>query len=544
MTTIVGSICHGVVCPANEGACPVLDLNQAVEESQATLLTAGGERLTILKNVVPATRDGREVLIETFVTTGNIKKTKTQAPSAIKEPGEAKKAAEATILQDQLTKLPNRRVFYDRLRLALQRTKRNKNYLCGLLYLDLDDFKTINDSLGHDAGDELLAEIANRLEACLRRTDVISRFSKGDDLVVRLGGDEFAILLDEIRDPIDALRVADRLAEKLQQPFSLRGMNLPVTACIGVTTSASGYASAEEMMRDADTAMYRAKASGRGRRVLFDEAMHHRAVERLQLETELRQAVEKKEFIVHYQPIVAVRGWHVVGFEALVRWQSPRRGLVGPNTFIPVAEQIGLIVPIGAWVLNQACMQLRRWQKRFSHEPPLIVTVNVSAKQVSEPDFVSIVKQALRETGVEASNLCLELTESVAMEDDTHTNRILQELQHLGVRLSIDDFGTGFSSLARLYRLSVDTLKVDRHFVERMVGDERNQKIVGTIINLAHNLQMKVVAEGAERAEQLTLLEEMACDCVQGHIFSKPLAPEEIEPWIERQLPAITPSTV
>lgn len=346
-TEIIGSLCHKVICPADENACPILDLGRTVNQSESVLLTAGGGRLPILKTVVPAIRDGRQVLVETFVNINSIKEAEAQASRATKELAEAKKAAETAVLQDPLTKLPNRRLFYNRLKLSLQRGERHKNYLCGLLYLDLDDFKIINDSLGHDVGDELLVEIANRLETCLRRTDVISRFPGGEDLVVRLGGDEFAILLDDIKDPADALRVADRIAEKFQQPFHVRGMDLPVTACIGISTSASHYASAEDMLRDADTAMYRAKADGRGRRVVFDEDMHRQALERLHLESELRQAVERKEFVVYYQPIVSLHDRHIVGFEALLRWQSPQRGLVQPSVFISVAEQTGLIIPIG-----------------------------------------------------------------------------------------------------------------------------------------------------------------------------------------------------
>jgi EAL domain-containing protein (putative c-di-GMP-specific phosphodiesterase class I) len=293
------------------------------------------------------------------------------------------------------------------------------------------------------------------------------------------------------------------------------------------------------MLRDADTAMYRAKAEGRGRRIVFDEAMHRRAVERLQLESALRQAVEKKEFVLHYQPIISLRDKHIVGFEALLRWHS-QSGLVEPNVFIPVAEQTGLIIPIGDWVLREACMQLRRWQERFSYAPPFIVSVNVSARQFSQLDFVNTVSRILQETGIEASNLRLELTESAAMEDPKRTHHMLQELQQQGVRLSIDDFGTVFSSLDQLHRLAVDTLKIDRYFIARMVGDERNQQIVNTIINLAHNLRMKVVAEGAETAEQLTLLDGMACDCVQGYIFSKPLEPKKLEAWMQGSLSTVS----
>ncbi len=486
-----------------------------------------------------AIRDGRKVLVESFVSISGIKEAEAQAAKVSKELEEAKKAAETAALHDPLTQLPNRRLFYDQLNLCLQRAKRQPGYICGLLYLDLDDFKIINDSLGHQAGDKLLVEVANRLGNTVRRTDALSRFSGRDELLVRLGGDEFAILLDDIKDSIDALRVADRIARKLQQPFHVRGTDLSVTASIGITTSASRYSTAEDMLRDADIAMYRAKAGGRGRRVVFDESMHRRAVERLQLESELRQAVERKEFIVYYQPIVSLRSRRTVGFEALLRWQSPLRGLVEPNAFIPVAEQTGLIIPIGAWVLREACMQLRRLQERFSHEPPLTMSVNLSAKQFLQRDLVTTVQQTLQETGIESCSLSLELTESVAMDQSERTHNTLQKLKHLGVRLSIDDFGSGYSSLDQLHRLSVDTLKIDRYFVARMTADARNQKIVNTIIDLGHNLQMNVIVEGAETAEHLTLLDRMACDCVQGYVFSRPLDPKDLEAWMKAQCPNV-----
>ncbi|MGA2960193.1 MAG: EAL domain-containing protein [Candidatus Korobacteraceae bacterium] len=533
VTQIIGSICNSVVCPASENECPILDLGETVNQSERILLTAGGVRLPILKSVVPAIRNGRKVLVESFVSISNIKEAEAQAARAIKELEEAKNAAEKAALQDPLTKLPNRRLLYDRLNLCLQIAERNPGYLCGLLYLDLDDFKIVNDSLGHQAGDKLLVEVANRLENTLRRTDVLSRFAGGVELVGRLGGDEFAILLDNIKDASDALRVADRIAEKFQEPFHVRGRDLSVTASIGITTSASRYPSAEDMLRDADIAMYRAKAGGRGRRVVFDEAMHRRAVERLHLESELRQAVERKEFIVFYQPIVSLSSKQIVGFEALLRWQSPLRGLVEPDVFIPVAEQTGLIVPLGDWVLREACMQLRRWQEHFIEELPLTMSVNLSARQFLQWDLVATVKRTLQETGIEGSSLYLELTESVAMGESKRTIRTLEKLKHLGVRLSIDDFGSGYSSLDQLHRLSADTLKVDRHFVARMTANDRNHKIVNTIITLGHNLQMNVIVEGAETTEQLALLDGMACDCVQGYVFSRPLDPKDLEVWME-----------
>jgi diguanylate cyclase (GGDEF)-like protein len=447
----------------------------------------------------------------------------------------AKAEAEATALQDPLTGLPNRRLFYSRLALSLQRTERHPEFLCALLYLDLDHFKIINDSLGHQAGDELLVEVANRLQSSLRRTDDVSHLLGGEDLVSRLGGDEFGVLLDDIKDVTDALRVADRISERFTSPFELRGNSLSVTTSIGIATSASGYSTAESMLRDADTAMYRAKATGRGKRVVFDEAMHAHAVERLQLESGLRQAIKRQEFVLLYQPIVSLRDQQIVSFEALLRWRSPQRGLVGPATFLSVAEETGLIVPIGAWVLRESCAQLRRWQERFGREPLLTVSVNLSAKQFLQPDLVSTVAGILDETGLEGSSLCLELTESVAMEQPERTCLTLEEMRRLGVRLSVDDFGTGYSSLDQLHRFCVDTLKVDRSFVARMEEDERNQNIVKTIINLAHNMRLNVIAEGAESAAQVELLNRMECDCAQGYFFARAADPQQFDSLLEQR---------
>jgi diguanylate cyclase (GGDEF)-like protein/PAS domain S-box-containing protein len=538
---LIGSRCNTIICQTGEFLCPILDLGQKVDHSERILLGVDGQQVPVLKSVVPIMRDGCQVLLESFVDISSIKNAEEKVRKANCELAEAhkrliaaKEEAETAAVQDPLTKLPNRRLFNSRLNLCLQRSQRHREFLCAVLYLDLDRFKVINDSLGHQVGDELLVEAANRLQSTLRRTDVISRFPGGEDLVARLGGDEFAILLDDIKDTSDALRVAERISENFSVPFHLRGRDLSITASVGITTSASQYPTAESMLRDADTAMYRAKATGRGKYVVFDTAMHTRAVERLHLESALRQAVDKKQFILQYQPILSLMNEHVIGFEALVRWQSPARGLVPPAMFISVAEETGLIVPIGAWVLHEACTQLRRWHDRFGCEPLLTMNVNLSARQFSQPDLVDTVAEVLNSTGLQGRSLLLELTESAAMEDPQRTSSVIAELRHLGVRLCIDDFGTGYSSLDHLDRFSVDTLKIDRHFVARM-QDERNQNIVKTIISLAHNLRMNVVAEGVETAEHVGLLSSMNCDCVQGFFFSEPVDAAKLELLLEKQ---------
>jgi diguanylate cyclase (GGDEF)-like protein len=447
--------------------------------------------------------------------------------STVKELEDAKELAERSALQDPLTKLPNRMMLQNRLTVALQQAERNDNYLCALLYLDVDRFKVINDSLGHLAGDELLIEVASRLESGLREGG--RRRPGSRDVVARLGGDEFAVFLDGIRDTSDALRVAKRISSLLAAPFRLRGTDVTSSASIGVTTSESRYTSSDNMLRDADTAMYRAKAAGRGGCMLFDESMHRHAVERLRKESELRQALEKKEFFLCYQPIVSLASGQIEGFEALLRWQSPTHGLVHPKDFLPLSEETGLIVPIGAWVLREACHQMRRWHERFGREFGLGISVNLSGRQFLQPDLVGTVECALREAGIDGRSLRLELTESMTMEDPKRTSFILAQLQQLGVRLSIGNFGTGSSSLNYLHHFSVDTLKIDLYFVGNMALEERNLNIVRTIVSLAHNLHMKVVAEGVETTEQVNLLMGMNCDSVQGYYFSHPVLAEEIE---------------
>ena len=547
---VVGHRCHSVVCPAAEHSCPILDLGQKVDHSERVVLTAEGQRLPVLKSVAPVVMNGRHVLVESFVDITNIKNAENQILRTNDELAQtqkrliaAKEQAEAAALQDPLTRLPNRRLFHCRLALSLNRAQRHPGYLCAVLYLDLDHFKIVNDSLGHDAGDELLAAIGERLQSALRRTGAVSRMPEGEDLVARLGGDEFAILLDDIRDTADALRVAERIRDILSPAFELRGKSHCVTASIGIATSASRYPTAESMLRDADTAMYRAKAGGRGGHVVFDEAMHATAVERLQLESELRLALDRNEFFLEYQPIVSMLDNRIAGFEALLRWQSPRRGLVPPLSFISVAEETGLIVPIGEWVLHQSCALLRRLQTRFPSNPPLTASVNLSARQFAQPDLVDTIARILQQTGIESGSLHLELTESTAMQAPRRTTAMIEELRRFSVRLSIDDFGTGYSSLDYLDQFSVDTLKIDRHFIARMHTDERCRNIVRTIISLAHNLRIQVVAEGTELPEQVELLRSMHCDSIQGYLFSRPVAPESFHSLLEDQCRPVGQST-
>ena len=414
---------------------------------------------------------------------------------------------------DALTGLPNRALFMDHLKLAIARSRRNSSSLFAVLYLDLDRFKIINDSLGHTIGDQLLVGIADRLKKNLRPGDTVAR----------LGGDEFTILIEDITDETESVQVAERIQNELSIPFTLSGREVFTTVSLGIAPSTTGYERAEDILRDADTAMYRAKSLGKARYEIFDKAMHARAINLLQMETDMRRALEREEFILHYQPIVALDNFRLRGFEALVRWQHPERGFISPMDFIPVAEETGMIIQLGEWVLREACAQMQRWQKIFPVESPLFITVNLSSKQFSQNTLISKVAMILQETGVKPQTVKLEITESVVMENIDTATDMLRQLRGLGVKLAIDDFGTGYSSLSYLHRFPIDTLKIDRSFVTRMSENNENTEIVRTIVVLAQNLGMDVVAEGVETNEQLVLLQKLGCENGQGYFFSKPV---------------------
>ncbi|HEV2092089.1 MAG TPA: EAL domain-containing protein, partial [Rubrobacter sp.] len=417
-------------------------------------------------------------------------------------------------LHDSLTGLPNRRLFVDRLRQALRRTRRKQNRVA-ILFTDLDGFKVVNDSLGHDTGDRLLVEVAKRLGSCLRPEDTLARF----------GGDEFTILIEDVEAPDGAVRVAERITDELREPFTLNGRELYVAASIGVALGSDGTKDAEKLLREADTAMYRAKNQGSGYEV-FDPAMHDRAVNRLELENDLRRAIEENEFVVHYQPILNLQSGDLSGLEALVRWEHPERGLLNPDEFVPVAEESGLVVPMGELVLEEACRQAVAWQREFPRNPPLAVSVNLSGRQLRRPDLHEIIGRALKESGLPASSLGLNITETVYIGALDANTAALDRLKALGIRVSLDDFGSGYSSLSYLKRLPADILKIDKSFTKGLGVEVEDTAIVQTVVDLAHILGMEVVAEGVEIGEQETLLKEMGCDMAQGFFFSKPLPPE------------------
>jgi diguanylate cyclase (GGDEF)-like protein/PAS domain S-box-containing protein len=441
---------------------------------------------------------------------------------------------------DGLTNLANRALLLDRLGRALATSKRHPDFKFAVLFIDVDGFKVFNDSLGHTAGDALLILIARRLSACLRRVDTISRQRQsgdnepvvGDNTLARPGGDEFAVLAEDLRDPSDAIRVAERIQQKLAMPFDVDGHEIVVTASIGIAFTSNPSAEAQDVLRDAEIAMYRAKHTGKARCEVFDNAMHAGALKRLQLETDMRRGVDLGEFLVYYQPIVSLQDGQIVGFEALTRWHSPK-GLVMPNEFIPVANETGIILSINRQLLIEACRQLRSWQQLFPSDPPLSLSVNISPKQFAQADLASQIGQLLQESGVDPHCVDLEITETIAMADAERSAGVLAQLKALGVGLDIDDFGTGYSSLSRLQRFPVDTLKIDRAFVSHMDSDQETHEIVRIIVMLAHNLGLKVVAEGVETQAQLELLRQVGCERAQGYLFSRPVDDQTILKLLE-----------
>ena len=419
---------------------------------------------------------------------------------------------------DPVTNLANRALFLDRLGVSFARIQRRKSTSFALLCIDIDRFKNVNDSLGHRKGDQMLVSVARRLLKCVRFGDTVAR----------LGGDEFAMLLEDINGPADVEATVRRIQREIGEPFGLEGDEVFATVSIGVVIARSGCDKPENLLRDADTAMYRAKAEGKARHVIFDVAMRDQAVNLLQLETDLRRAVDRNEFLIHYQPIVSLKAGEIVGFEALVRWQHPSRGLIAPSQFIPLAEDTGLIMPIGEWVLRESCRQMADWQRRFSQNPPLSISVNLSNRQLT-PGFTGTVEGILKETGLDPSTLKLEITESTVIENSERAAGLLNELRRLKVRILIDDFGTGYSTMNYLNKLSVDGLKIDRSFIKVINPSGEGLAIVRTILTLARNLGLDVIAEGVETSDQLELLRWLNGEYAQGFYFHKPLEPSRVE---------------
>jgi diguanylate cyclase (GGDEF)-like protein/PAS domain S-box-containing protein len=425
-------------------------------------------------------------------------------------------------MADPLTGLPNRLLMTDRLSHMIERSRRSEDFLFALLFIDIDRFKLINDSLGHMAGDELLVGIGRRIEACLRATDTVARYTERH-VVAHLAGDEFTVLLEDIKHVGNAIRVVERIQSELSLPFSVNGQEIFVSVSIGIAVSGLGYDKSEDIMRDAGTALNRAKAQGNANYQIFDPVMHEEALTRMKIENLLRKGLEQEQFRNFYQPIVSLQTRRVVGFEALIRLQQDDHTLMTPGDFLAVAEETGIILTLGLWILREACHQLRNWQMIFPNCCPKTVSINLSAKFFLRLDLIERIEEILSESGLEPQNLRLEITESQIINSVESAVQVLLQLKAKGIHLSIDDFGTGYSSLSYLHRLPVDTLKIDRSFVSQLGLSGDSSEIVRTIVLLAHNLGLEVVAEGVETAEQLTRLKEIGCDYGQGYFFSRPL---------------------
>ncbi len=435
---------------------------------------------------------------------------------------------------DELTGLANRALFVNRLEQAVIRLERNSSNQCAVLFLDLDRFKVINDSLGHSIGDQLLTALSGRLEGCIRRCDTLAR----------LGGDEFSILLEEIDSLEDAIAVCDRVHNSLKTPFKLGNYEVFATISIGVVCSSVGYEKSSDLLRNADTALYRAKAQGGACHTVFDQTMHQRAVALWQMATQAQFAVQREELKLRYQPVMDISRNKVIAVEALIRWHHPQHGSISPGEFIPVMEETGVITLIGQWVLKEACQQVCQWQKQLPADSPIFLNVNLSARQLTQHDLAEQVKAVLEETGFPAENLRLEITETAIMHNSEEALVVLQELKALQVGLCIDDFGIGYSSLSRLQQLPIDILKIDRAFVHNIGEKGENTEIIRTIIDLAESLNMGVVAEGVETKLQLNGLRQLGCKNIQGFYFAKPMTPEMTLRFIQETNESAPPSSI
>jgi diguanylate cyclase (GGDEF)-like protein len=422
------------------------------------------------------------------------------------------------VLHDSLTGLPNRVLFLRKLESALNRTKQDDNYQFAVLFLDCDRFKVVNDSLGHFVGDELLIAIARRIQSTLSPFDTFARF----------GGDEFAVLLENVSDLGMVKDLAEKIIQQLSLPFNLSRYEVFMDASIGINWGDRSYEKPEFIMRDADTAMYRAKALGRARYHIFDPVMHSQAIQLLELENDLRRAVERQEFIIYYQPLVSLATGRINGFEALVRWQHPKHGLILPTEFIPASEEMGLIYPLTAWILKSVCKQLRIWESSPVRSESLTISINLSARLFSNPNFLSEIDAVINESQVNPANIELEITESVIMENSEAVRNVLYQLKQRQFRLVIDDFGTGYSSLSYLHSFPLNAIKIDKSFVRRMQDNKENMGLVPAMIGIAHSMGMKAIAEGIETPEQLIQLRSLNCDLGQGYLFSPAIEPDRV----------------
>ncbi len=520
------------------------DRARVLEASEKAYLTGRGERLEYRIRH----KDGSWRVLESTSNTISGMDGAAEGLVIVNRDITERKRAEALLerhaFYDELTGLPNRALFLDRLERAIAISQRRNDSRFAVLFIDIDEFKIFNDSLGQAAGDEILLRVARRLKKglsdhdtlCSMRATGSGRAPTGESTLARPGGDEFLVLLEDVRDPSDVIRISEVFQECLAHPFEVKGNEIVVSAGMGIAFSADTCGQAGDVLRDAEIAMYRAKQAGKASCEVFDSAMHADAIKRLRLEADLRKALQLDEFRVHYQPLVSLETNQIVGFEALSRWQRPQ-GMVMPGEFIKVADESGVILSLNRRLLRDACKQLRYWNQQFESLRPLVMSANITAKQFIQPDLANQIGAILEQTGTDPSCIHLEITENIAMADVERSAVVLSQLKALGVRLSIDDFGTGYSSLCRLQKFSVDVMKIDRTFISEMDRDSETQEIVRIIVMLAKNLGMKVVAEGIERPEQVTLLRQMGCELGQGYLFSRPMDAESTEQLLISQRP-------
>ncbi len=505
---VLDRVCHNFICPTEIGNCPISEHHFLIDNSERELLIADGGKIPILKSVVQIPYKGRNHLIESFIDISSLKLAQAQITKMA--------------YYDSLTNLPNRHLFQDRLKLAIAHAQRHQ-HLLALLFLDLDNFKRINDTLGHQAGDLLLKEVALRLTDSIRLTDTIAHQGPEDSgvTVARQGGDEFTILLTEISHAPYAATVAQRFLETLARPFMIAGHEVFITASIGVALYPDDGEDLDSLLKNADIAMYEAKSRGKNNYQYFQQSMNIAAIERMSMEASLRKALAQDEFVLYYQPQIDIRTGNIIGMEALLRWQHPDRGIILPDEFIPLSEEVGLIVPLGEWVLRTACAQNREWQ-RHGHSS-LRVSVNISGQQLQQHNFIETVSNALGACGLESRYLMLEITESIVMRHSTEITAIFDELTDRGVRFSMDDFGTGYSSLSYLKNFLIHEIKIDRSFVKDITVGIDDTAIARAIIAMARSLNLHVVAEGVETEPQLQILCDEGCYAMQGNLISHPI---------------------
>jgi diguanylate cyclase (GGDEF)-like protein len=492
------------------------------EDFHRVVLASGYMALSVMQSLSAMIRERTDRFIHNLRERNrHLERAYSRLKREIEDRRQAERRLHHQAFHDPLTELPNRALFLNRLQSVIDRCREKGVIDFAVLYLDVDRFSVVNESLGHVAGDEALVKVADRLRRCVRRSETLARF----------GGDEFAVLMEGVGRVEDTLRVARRIRDELAPPIGLSGREIFLTASIGIVPGRDIYRTTVEVLRDADIAMYGAKARGLGEYLVYDESLHDDTVTLLQLETDLRGAVERGEFSLAYQPIVRLSDGRVVGFETLARWNHPERGPVSPEVFVPIAERTGAIVPLGEWLLREACRRLREWLDRHPAARQCYLNVNISGKQFMQPDFLATFRRAVEDSNLPGSLLRVELTESVLIENVDHMADTLSGIKEMGVRIAIDDFGTGYSSLSYLHRFPIDVIKIDRSFVVRM-GSREKRDLVAIIVSIAHGMSMTVVAEGVETEEQLATLREYGCEYGQGFLLSEPLTPEAAEEMI------------